>query len=301
MQIIDYFQCGRQEYWREKIAGYEWRAAPFLARLLSEGTFHQNLGQGTLFLLADGDELAAFLTLAERDCIDAPEYAPWIGFVHTSPEHRGRRLAGKLIDHAVNMAGIHGAERVYICTDHVGLYEKYGFTYLENRMSTYGEDSRVYMRKTRPVQIEKLTQNELPALFAFERRLSLEEPGFYSWMEEPGYQEKVKASFADGKYANALSFIAKNASGDIVGRIDASLLPTHFDGTIKGYLDWICVLKSWRHKGVAQALMEALRCELHERGTDTLVGLIAANEEAQRFYRSMKDAVIRDEGIWIDC
>lgn len=32
-----------------------------------------------------------------------------------------------------------------------------------------------------------------------------------------------------------------------------------------------------------------------------LIGLIAANDEAQRFYRSLKNAKIRDEGIWIDC
>ena len=37
-----------------------------------------------------------------------------------------------------------------------------------------------------------------------------------------------------------------------------------------------------------------------EQGIDTLVGLIAANEEAQRFYRSLPNAQIRDEGIWID-
>ena len=47
--------------------------------------------------------------------------------------------------------------------------------------------------------------------------------------------------------------------------------------------------------------MATLRKALAARGIDTLVGLIAANEEAQRFYRSMEKALIRDEGIWIDC
>lgn len=46
--------------------------------------------------------------------------------------------------------------------------------------------------------------------------------------------------------------------------------------------------------------MTALRLELKKCGMDTQVGLIAANEEAQRFYRSLPDAKIRDEGIWID-
>lgn len=151
------------------------------------------------------------------------------------------------------------------------------------------------------LQAVVLTKELLPALFRYEKRLSEEEPGFYHWTEETDYQDKVKASFDDRQYDNALSFVAVTDAGDIVGRIDASLIPTHFDGSIKCYLDWICVLKSWRHKGVAQMLMSSLRKELKGRGVDTLVGLIATNDEAQRFYRSMRGAIIRDEGIWIDC
>lgn len=86
-----------------------------------------------------------------------------------------------------------------------------------------------------------------------------------------------------------------------MGRIDACLIPSHFDGSVKAYLDWICVLKSCRHTGVAQALMGHLRKGLKEQcHVDTLIGLIAGNPEAQRFYRSLPNSLIRDEGIWID-
>ena len=46
--------------------------------------------------------------------------------------------------------------------------------------------------------------------------------------------------------------------------------------------------------------MAGLRRRLKEAGADTLIGLIAANPEAQRFYRSLEGAKIQDEGIWID-
>lgn len=46
--------------------------------------------------------------------------------------------------------------------------------------------------------------------------------------------------------------------------------------------------------------MQTLRRELKEQGADTLIGVIASNEEAQRFYRNLPDAEIRDEGIWIN-
>lgn len=146
MQIIDYLACDNQSHWLAAIAENEWRAAKFLAELLRKGEFHRAVGEGTVFLLADGDKLVSFLTLAERDCVDAP-YGPWIGFVHTAPEYRGHRYVGKLIDHACTVAREYGAARVYLCTDHVGLYEKYGFIYLENRVSIYDEDSRIYVRE----------------------------------------------------------------------------------------------------------------------------------------------------------
>lgn len=66
------------------------------------------------------------------------------------------------------------------------------------------------------------------------------------------------------------------------------------------YLDWICVLKSERHRGVAQALLGALRAECRNRGAGLLIALTANNEEAQRFYKSVENASIHDAGIWIE-
>lgn len=80
-------------------------------------------------------------------------------------------------------------------------------------------------------------------------------------------------------FANSISLLAYDG-GRVVGRIDSSMIASHFDGSVKAYLDWICVIKSCRHRGVAQQLMQSLRAELKKAGVDTLVGLIAANEEA---------------------
>lgn len=109
----------------------------------------------------------------------------------------------------------------------------------------------------------------------------------------------MKKSFSDPRFANSLSLLAY-VDGKVAGRIDSTLICSRFDGSIKAYLDWLCVLKSQRHKGVAQALMTDLRRRLKEAGADTLIGLIAANPEAQRFYRALEGAKIRDEGVWID-
>ena len=129
MKIIDYFMDDRQLHWLEQIAGYEWRAAKYLAQILQEGSFHTLLGRGTLYLLTEGDMLVSFLTLAERDCIDAPEMRPWIGFVHTAPSHRGRKCAGVLLDHAVKMAGENGVAAygimMYVSMVFIGIFFGY--------------------------------------------------------------------------------------------------------------------------------------------------------------------------------
>lgn len=48
-RMIDYFRTDNQEHWLAQIASCEWRAAKFLAGLLTKGEFHQAVGKGTVF------------------------------------------------------------------------------------------------------------------------------------------------------------------------------------------------------------------------------------------------------------
>ncbi len=148
------------------------------------------------------------------------------------------------------------------------------------------------------LRILPYTQDQLADVLDFERRLR-EEENFWGWEIDEAYNAAVQQSFQDPRFANALSLLAYR-EGQVVGRIDAVLICSRFDGSVRAYLDWLCVLKSQRHNGTAQALMAALRRRLREAGANILIGLIAANPEAQRFYRSMEGAKIQDEGIWID-
>lgn len=120
-------------------------------------------------------------------------------------------------------------------------------------------------------------------LLDFERRLR-EEEIFGGWEINQTYVNNVEKSFDDDSFDNAISLLVY-IDNLVVGRIDESIIYSHFDGTKKAYLDWICVIKSSRHQEVAQHLLEALRKELKDRNIDTLVGLTFANEEAQHFYK----------------
>lgn len=146
MKILEYFaaEADKQRFLREELRRCDWRAGKFLLKLLEERTFDQTLGgRGKLFFLLDGDAVVSFLTLTGQDCVAAPDMTPWIGFVFTFPEYRGKRLAGRLLDHARKCAASTGFPFVYLATDLVGVYEKYGFSYWGNRRDIHGGDSRI--------------------------------------------------------------------------------------------------------------------------------------------------------------
>ena len=148
------------------------------------------------------------------------------------------------------------------------------------------------------ITIEVYTKERIPDVIAFEERLRAEED-VWGWEIDDAYRRAVADSFGDERFRHSVSLLAYG-NGKVVGRIDSTLIASHFDGSVKAYLDWICVLKSCRHNGVAQALLSQLRSRLKEQGIDTLIALTASNEEAQRFYRAVPDSVMRDTGIWID-
>ena len=148
------------------------------------------------------------------------------------------------------------------------------------------------------VEIKQYTKASIPDVLDFEKRLR-EEEDFWGWEIDDAYQQSVEKSFDDPAFADSLSLLAY-ARGQVVGRIDATVIASHFDGSKKAYLDWICVLKSARHQGVAQKLLETLRAMLRARQMDMLIALTASNEEAQRFYKRVPNAQLRDVGIWID-
>ena len=148
------------------------------------------------------------------------------------------------------------------------------------------------------MEIKHYTKERILDVLQFERDLRAEE-NFWGWEIDEKYIADVTASFENPAFANSLSLLAY-MDGKVVGRIDSTMICSHFDGSTKAYLDWICVMKSYRHKGVAQMLLEELRKQLKELGVETLIALTASNEESQRFYKKVPNSEMRDIGIWID-
>lgn len=149
-------------------------------------------------------------------------------------------------------------------------------------------------------KIKRLEKSDVQRVITFELELRMQEPDTYYWEPDETYKRQLEASFDDPRFNTSMSFIAVK-DDKVIGRIDASILASRSDAACySAYLDWICVLKSERHNKVAQALLTTLRTECKERGVGVLIALMANNDEAQRFYKSVKDASIHDTGIWME-
>ena len=147
MKIIEYFSLENKEYWLEQIGKSDWSAGKFLYELLRDGTLRNTVGENALVpLLTDGEKLVSFCTFAMLDEIQPTDLTPWIGFVYTFPEYRGHRYAGQLLDWCDSVATVMGNEAVYISTDQIGIYEKYGYEYFTTMKNIRGEDCRIYRK-----------------------------------------------------------------------------------------------------------------------------------------------------------
>lgn len=150
------------------------------------------------------------------------------------------------------------------------------------------------------IVIKKFEKKDIDRIIVFEKELRRQEPDTYFWEPNETYKRQLEQSFSDQRFNTALSFVAVKED-KVIGRIDASLISSRSDAScFSAYLDWICVLKSERHNKVAQKLLNALREECKTQGAGVLIALMANNDEAQKFYRSVEDASIHDTGIWID-
>ena len=149
-------------------------------------------------------------------------------------------------------------------------------------------------------EIKQFDKEDVQKVIDFEKELRVQEPNTYYWDPDEAYKNQLENSFEDERFNTAISFLAVN-DNKVIGRIDASVISSRSDASCySAYLDWICVLKSERHNKVARSLLNALRTECKNRGIGVLIALMANNDEAQSFYKSVTDASIHDTGIWID-
>lgn len=81
------------------------------------------------YLCLDEGRIAGGLGVIENDFHDRKDLSPNVCAVYTEEKYRCRGIAGKLLNMAVADMKSKGITPVYLVTDHVGFYERYGWEF----------------------------------------------------------------------------------------------------------------------------------------------------------------------------
>ena len=81
----------------------------------------------------------------ENDFHERHDLAPNVCAVYTQPEYRGQGIAGAVLDYICRDMHSAGIDTLYLLTDHIGFYERYGWRFYTMVRSDGGEISRMYV------------------------------------------------------------------------------------------------------------------------------------------------------------
>ena len=97
------------------------------------------------YLMLRGGEIIGSYGLIMNDFISRQDLWPWFAALFVEDSERGKNLGSMLLEHGRKEAEKLGFEKLYLCTEHVGYYEKYGWTKIGTGYHPWHESSSIYM------------------------------------------------------------------------------------------------------------------------------------------------------------
>ena len=128
-------------YFQEKWASED-------SRMVYEDCIRSSLSSKTplpeWYLLMDGERIVGCAGLISNDFISRMDLMPWLCALYIEEDCRGHAYGSLLIDRIRSDAAKKGFDKLYLCSDHMGFYEKYGFTRIGTGYHPWGETSGVF-------------------------------------------------------------------------------------------------------------------------------------------------------------
>lgn len=129
----------------EFVKGFSWEEVKeHTVRVIENWEFEE---WETPFVAVANGCIVGMVTIMKTDYYPLPEIYPWVSTLFVSEEFRGHRISERLIDYANEYAKRIGFDNTYIPSEHIGLYEKYGYTYVNDIINYGGDTDRLYTKR----------------------------------------------------------------------------------------------------------------------------------------------------------
>ena len=213
------------------------------------------------YLLEKENQIIGCAGLITNDFISRMDLYPWICALFIEESHRGNSYPSLLLDKAKEDTRQGGFNKLYLCTDHVGYYEKHGFKYIGQGYHPWEEESRIY-----ELDLNKKEMKKQEIGFTIRQETEKDHSKVYDLIKTAFETANVKdgdeQDFAKGLWESAnyipeLALVAEK-DGKLIGHIMFTKLNVN---TKTGDYETLLVaplsvLLEYRNIGVGSALME---------------------------------------------
>ena len=129
--LVDYTSSCNREAW------------PILAQKMKENKF---LDWEKIFVTTKNGKIIWFCTFTKEDWIPNCDYSPFVWFIFVDENYRWKRVSEKMINEVEKYAKTLDFEKLYIVSDHKGLYEKYWFKKCDEKADEIGRIETIFYR-----------------------------------------------------------------------------------------------------------------------------------------------------------
>ncbi len=93
------------------------------------------------------DEIIGFCTFLKTDYYPENRYSPWISTIFVDEKYRGMRISERMINKVIEYAKEQNFLKVYIPSDMIGIYEKYGFQKIDELQNYDGDIDNIFAKE----------------------------------------------------------------------------------------------------------------------------------------------------------
>lgn len=111
-------------------------------RCILENSLNSERLPQTFVAIEDGESLGMYQLSMHDDLSSRPDIYPWLINVYVDEEARGRGVCAAMMRTVAENARAAGLSELFLYTKHIGLYEKYGWDFLEE-VKTFDEKSPI--------------------------------------------------------------------------------------------------------------------------------------------------------------